>query len=579
MSSIDARRIEEPDSLVSMSNDLDRTKLIAFYLPQFHPIPENDRAWGKGFTEWTNVSASKPLFVGHNQPRMPGELGFYDLRLSEVMRTQVALAKEYDIFGFCYYFYWFDGRRVLEKPLEMMLGDSSIDMPFCLCWANENWTRRWDGSENEVIIAQNFAPAVRTKIIDDLIPYFKDNRYIRVNGRHLLLIYRADIIPDLRETINGWREVAKTAGIDLFIAACLTFGFGDPLNYGFDAGVEFPPHGVSAPDISESIDWITPFEGKAFHFAEVVRRELIKPENPFPTFRSAMAGWDNTARRGAKGHIFVEATPEQFEVWLSALVIRARSRNRPGERFVFINAWNEWAEGAHLEPDQKFGRRWLQACARAVKAEQVALAEEMDPDFLSDLVAQSKAGGLEPLAARLLEVLLATEERLLTANAVNSALSQIYLEWLEYFSAKQLRPLIPTQEILDGAVVANNYIPGWVDSDKSRTFSIVSINEPWFISGWVCFREYTPQHSFQCVITLVEEVSGDSFSTIAIYPLSRSDIAKAYPDLPATQAGSSGFQAYVDLRTLSAGPYKVAIGLTDQNTITYIQDSVRIYVK
>ena len=209
-------------------------KLIAFYLPQFHPIPENDAAWGRGFTEWTNVTKSTPLFAGHYQPHLPGEFGFYDLRVPEVLCQQADLAKAYGIHGFCFYYYWFDGRRLLERPLETMLATGQPDMPFCVCWANENWSRRWDGSDEEIIVAQTFSEEMRSKIVEDLIPYFMDRRYIRVGGRPLFLVYRPGVVPDLRETIEVWRTTARGHGLELHISACLTFGFSDPCSFGFE---------------------------------------------------------------------------------------------------------------------------------------------------------------------------------------------------------------------------------------------------------------------------------------------------------------------------------------------------------
>ena len=204
-------------------------KLIAFYLPQFHPIPENDKWWGAGFTEWTNVRRSKPNFAGHVQPNLPTELGFYDLRDAEVMQKQAKLAREHGIFGFCYYYYWFNGKRLLETPVDRMLASGQPDFPFCLCWANENWTRRWDGQESEVLMHQEYSDAADEQFIRDILPFLRDRRYIRVNGKPLLMVYRVDKLPDAKQTAERWRRVATSNGLPgLHLTAVQSFGIVDP---------------------------------------------------------------------------------------------------------------------------------------------------------------------------------------------------------------------------------------------------------------------------------------------------------------------------------------------------------------
>lgn len=553
-------------------------KLIAFYLPQFHPIPENDKAWGRGFTEWTNVTKAKPLYKDHNQPSLPAELGFYDLRVAQVMKDQMLLAKEFGIFGFCYYFYWFNGRRVLDKPLDIMLKDNTIEMPFCLCWANENWTRRWDGSEDEVIIAQDFEPEYRSKIINDMMPFFNDSRYIRVGDRPLLLIYRPDIIPDLAETVSGWRAAAKEKGLDLYIAACLTFGLQDPMQYGFDGGVEFPPHGTNSPDITDAIEWTEPFEGKAYSYAEMVRNEIAKPEYRFPTFRCAMPGWDNTPRRGPKGHLFYGATPGQFEGWLSTLVIRSKRLHKPESRFVFINAWNEWAEGAHLEPDQKFGRQWLQACSRALRATNIASSAEIDSPFLEDVIVQSQDGSLDPCTCRLLELLIANQERLRSALCMNATLTDFYLKSLDESTFSGARALTPTEELLGPCAVHPTPPFGWIEVEPGPGYITVSGSEPWFISGWICAQNQTSAEGLHCIITFSSKFDGRSFSAVAKYPLDRPDVTNAYPHLPASVSRASGFQATLDMRSIPRGKYVVFAGLYGETEIAYMQSSLNLFV-
>jgi lipopolysaccharide biosynthesis protein len=230
-------------------------RVIAFYLTQFHPIPENDAWWGTGFTEWTNVRKARPNFVGHYQPHVPAELGYYDLRDPAVAEAQARLASEYGIAGFCYYYYWFNGRRLLERPLHTMVASGRPDFPFCVCWANENWTRRWDGLDNEILMQQLYSREDSVEFIRNLIPLFRDRRYMCVDARPLLLIYKAGLIPDIRATVALWREEARAAGFpDLYLLACQTSGEKHPDRFGFDAGVEFPPHGHHAIQLNARFD-------------------------------------------------------------------------------------------------------------------------------------------------------------------------------------------------------------------------------------------------------------------------------------------------------------------------------------
>ena len=344
-------------------------RLIAFYLPQFHPIPENDKWWGPGFTEWTNVTRGRPMFEGHYQPRRPGELGYYDLRVKEVRHRQVELARAYGIHGFCYYYYWFSGRRLLERPLDLMLADKELDFPFCVCWANENWTRRWDGSEQDVLMEQKHLPDDPAEFIRDLAPVLQDRRYITVNGAPLLLVYRPAIIPDLGNVLRIWRRTAEESGIArLHVCAVQSFGYRSGLDDGFDAMAEFPPHSVPDADITQKTPGVVPqFKGKICSYPELVKHSVgLRTGIGLPVYRGVMTGWDNTARRGVTGHIYRDATPEQYEVWLRRLIDYTRRHHQGDHRLLFVNAWNEWAEGTYLEPDEKFGYRFLEATARAV---------------------------------------------------------------------------------------------------------------------------------------------------------------------------------------------------------------------
>ena len=340
-------------------------KLIAFYLPQFYPFPENDLWWGRGFTEWTNVSKAVPQFIGHYQPRLPGELGFYDLRLQDVQRRQVELAKNYGIYGFCFHYYWFNGKRLLDKPLDQFIDDPQIDFPFCICWANENWTRKWDGRSSEILISQEHSFDYDKLVVHDFVKLFSNPRYIRVDGRPLLIVYRSDILRDAKATLEYWRKYSIVQGTgDPYIVMAQTFGCIDPRPDGFDAAVEFPPHnGAVIPEISNELTFLNnQYQGNVYRYSEMVSTsiERIKRE-PYPRFNTVSPGWDNDSRRPGNGLTFTGSTPDLYARWLDDACRFAISNKPESERVVFINAWNEWAEAAYIEPDRKFGYAYLQA--------------------------------------------------------------------------------------------------------------------------------------------------------------------------------------------------------------------------
>ncbi|MDR3415941.1 MAG: glycoside hydrolase family 99-like domain-containing protein [Nevskia sp.] len=347
-------------------------RLIAFYLPQFHPIPQNDLWWGKGFTEWTNVTRAIPRFVGHYQPHLPGELGFYDLRLPDTLRRQAALARHYGVGGFCFHYYWFNGQRILETPLANLLAHPDIDLPFCINWANENWTRTWDGREQEALLEQAHSEADDIAFARALEPVLRDPRYIRIRGRPLVMLYRPGLLPDAAATLRRWRAHFTAAGLgDPFLVMAQGFGDTNPRRYGFDAAAEFPPHkvGWKGPDLATSVRRFAPdYAGRVLSYDRMVRTAMGVEDADFTLFRGVCPAWDNEARRPNQGVTLVNATPAKYGEWLAWACRRALRAKPAEERIVFINAWNEWAEGAHLEPDQHFGYAWLRETANALAA-------------------------------------------------------------------------------------------------------------------------------------------------------------------------------------------------------------------
>lgn len=342
-------------------------KVLALYLPQFHEIRENNEWWGKGFTEWTNVKKGNSRFGAHNQPRVPDEyLGYYDLSHVEVLKKQVALAKQHGIYGFAMYYYWFSGHRLLEKPMDLLLQHKEIDFPFMAVWANENWTRTWDGKENSVLIEQKYTDEDAENFILDLKKYLDDQRYIRVDGKPVIGLYAPAAIPNIKNVLNKWRETANNCGIgEILIWICTgdsnakVMGVEDFV----DGEYEFPPRGkgfvahCSVPD-----------EGIAFDYKELVEsaRNTENSGRKIPYFRGSMMEWDNSARKKKNYHCWLNFTPERFYIWNRINVKYLRENYDPEYRFLFVNAWNEWGEGTYLEPDRRLGYACINALSKAI---------------------------------------------------------------------------------------------------------------------------------------------------------------------------------------------------------------------
>ena len=352
------------------------TKLIAYYLPQFHINDVNNAAWGTGFTEWTNVAKARPNFEGHYQPHIPADLGFYDLSFTETLSKQVSLAKEYQIYGFCFYYYWFSGKRVLYKPIENFL-KSTIDFHFCICWANENWSKRWDGGNNEIILKQNYEENFEYEFVKSIREILLDKRYIRVNGKPILQIYRPNLFPNPEVSLLKIRESARQLGIGELEIAVVDVWLGVPqaVKIKADAIVEFIPHQYLKEDNFYPYElwdglhfYNNNFIGCIVDYLKCINQSVsrwLDSEPSIKRYRGIIPSWDNTARKQDDGAIFINSSPELYSKWLSYLIAYSIKYKND---FIFINAWNEWGEGCHLEPDLKYGRSYLEATKCALNS-------------------------------------------------------------------------------------------------------------------------------------------------------------------------------------------------------------------
>jgi hypothetical protein len=357
---------EDEQDFSELTTDI---KAIAYYLPQFHAIPENDEWWGDGFTEWTNTEKAKPLFPGHYQPREPhDDIGFYDLNDSDVLKKQAEMAKRHGIHGFCFYHYWFGGTRLLGKPVDLFLERKDIDFPFCLCWANETWSRRWDGEDHHILIEQTHSAEDDIQFIEFLAPYLKDSRYIRVNGKAMILVYQVGKMPEPKATVQRWRNWCRENGVgEIHVVAVCHYkvyplvGLDD---IGFDAFAAFPPHSFPCNHVYSDLG-VFGARGYRFDYASGVEMHEIKKQDN-RLYAGCMMGWDNTARLGKNAQIFLNYSSEMYSRWLRECVDYSREVLPEDERYLFINAWNEWAEGTYLEPDKKYGYASLNATSRVL---------------------------------------------------------------------------------------------------------------------------------------------------------------------------------------------------------------------
>ncbi len=359
---------KNPNAVVLQENDV---RYIAFYLPQFHCIKENDEWWGKGFTEWINTTKSMPLFLDHYQPRLVGDLGFYDLTNANHIKEQMDLAKHYGIAGFCIYYYWFNGKKLLDQPLHLILNNQDLDLPFCLCWANENWTRRWDGLNADILMEQKYDDDFAQSFIMDVSVYFNDSRYIRINGKPLLIIYNANEIKNIDIAINIWRKYCKENGYGGVYLIAVDYKLNNVSKTAdFDAFVEFPPHSTAEYKldfINDKVNAITDaFEGIIYSYKQIVKEKKYLYERKKKTFKGIMLNWDNTARRKNCSTVFHDFKFEFFKEWLNDITIFTKDKFLKDERLVFINAWNEWAEGTYLEPDRRYGYAALNAVREVI---------------------------------------------------------------------------------------------------------------------------------------------------------------------------------------------------------------------
>jgi hypothetical protein len=358
------------------NSELPTARLIAFYLPQFHSIPENDEWWGKGFTEWTNVTKAKPLFYGHHQPNLPADLGFYDLRVPEIRIAQAEMAKQYGIEGFCYWHYWFSGKRLLERPFNEVLKSGEPDFPFCLGWANETWGRSWHGCPNKILMKQEY-PGLEdyTSHFYEVLNALTDHRYMKVDNKPIFLVYQPQKLPNPQEFTDHWRGLAVKEGLQGIYFIGVESESWIPQSVGFDASTSANPKHIIGrlpkvgvleklsnrlkPDKLYLHQKIYRKQPSVIDYAEIMKYILVSEELPFENYPCIYPNWDNTPRSGVRGWVMRNSTPDLFRIHLQKAIDKVALKT-PQHQLIFVKSWNEWAEGNYLEPDQKFGRAYLE---------------------------------------------------------------------------------------------------------------------------------------------------------------------------------------------------------------------------
>ncbi|MFA5631967.1 MAG: glycoside hydrolase family 99-like domain-containing protein [Porticoccaceae bacterium] len=372
LTAISEHYVSPPSDISIPLVDTGNVHLSAYYLPQFHRLKVNDDAWGSGFTEWTNVTRAHPYFPGHVQPHLPSDLGLYDLENSETLKHQIQLARHYGISSFCFYYYWFGGMKIMDKPLAQLLNDKTLNIQFSLCWANENWTRRWDGMDHEIILQQPHSFEHDKRFIYDILPYLLDPRYVRVSGAALIILYRPSLMgPHLEATIDHWRKTASDAGAGPLLILGSTSGINfstQEINLrNLDGLAQFPPHGHWSYSLRYNLNGFfnKRFTGSLGDYDHAVNFLMDQHNYDTPLIPGVFPSWDNTARKRFFSRIYVNSNPLKYQQWLERAISLAKDSSFV-KNLVFINAWNEWAEGAHLEPCRWYGHAHLAATRRAL---------------------------------------------------------------------------------------------------------------------------------------------------------------------------------------------------------------------
>lgn len=346
-------------------------RIIAIHLPQFYPFKENDEWWGKGFTEWRNTSSAKPRFRGHYQPHIPGDLGYYDLRLHESRKAQQDLARQYGIYGFCYYHYWFNKKLIMEKPIEEMFKNKNETFPFMFCWANANWGRNWEGGNNVTLIEQHYSREDDIAHFNYLLPFLKDSRYIKIEGKPVIAIHCTQLMPDPESTVKLWKELARENGFELYFCRIESQGVigKEHLTSSMDAAIEFQPFNMQGFWKKHNIIGriLRKMFGREIFATKLSYKDYVnykckrKLDQSYKLFPSIFPCWDNSPRRIGRPFLaFTGSTPELFKKWFKHVYCQFKPYSNE-ENLIFINAWNEWAEGCHLEPDIKYGLEFLES--------------------------------------------------------------------------------------------------------------------------------------------------------------------------------------------------------------------------